>query len=95
MGSEKFQNDAREVMDMLLKTHGDGVDLPDDDPQTSYMISAWSRICKVYLNDILHRNNVLLSFFLGFRKKFRTLFTTCNGTRYENSINETRYCTFG
>lgn len=47
VGSEKFQNDAREVMDMLLKTHGDGVDLPDDDPQTSYMISAWSRICKV------------------------------------------------
>lgn len=37
-------------MDMLLKTHGDGgADLPDDDPQTSYLISAWSRICKVSL----------------------------------------------
>lgn len=35
-------------MDMLLKTHGDGgAELPDDDPQTSYLISAWSRICKV------------------------------------------------
>ncbi|KAK9870587.1 hypothetical protein WA026_008150 [Henosepilachna vigintioctopunctata] len=47
VGGEKFQNDATEVMDMLLKTHGEGVELPDDDPQTSYMISAWSRICKV------------------------------------------------
>nr|CAH7769767.1 unnamed protein product [Callosobruchus chinensis] len=47
VGPEKFSADATEVMDMLLKTHGDGADLPDDDPQTSYLISAWSRICKV------------------------------------------------
>lgn len=40
-------NDASEIMDMLLKTHGEGAELPDDDPQTSYLISAWSRICKV------------------------------------------------
>lgn len=33
-------------MDMLLKTHTEG-DLPDDDPQTSYLISAWARICKI------------------------------------------------
>ncbi|GLV41396.1 Karyopherin beta 3 [Carabus blaptoides fortunei] len=45
VGPEKFMSDASEVMDMLLKTHTE--DLPDDDPQTSYLISAWSRICKV------------------------------------------------
>ncbi|XP_054270328.1 importin-5 isoform X2 [Macrosteles quadrilineatus] len=44
VGSEKFMADAVEVMDLLLKTH---TDLPDDDPQTSYLISAWARICKV------------------------------------------------
>lgn len=49
VGAEKFSADATEVMDMLLKTHGDGAELPDDDPQTSYLISAWSRICKVYI----------------------------------------------
>lgn len=37
-------SDASEVMDLLLKTH---TDLPDDDPQTSYLISAWARICKI------------------------------------------------
>lgn len=38
-------NDAMEIMDLLLKTHTE--DLPDDDPQTSYLISAWARICKI------------------------------------------------
>lgn len=47
VGAEKFMSDASEVMDMLLKTHGEGAELPDDDPQTSYLISAWSRLCKV------------------------------------------------
>lgn len=47
VGPEKFSADAIQVMDMLLKTHGSGIELPDDDPQTSYLISAWSRICKV------------------------------------------------
>ncbi|EFN77942.1 Importin-5 [Harpegnathos saltator] len=46
VGSEKFIVDANEVMDMLLKTHAEG-NLPDDDPQTSYLISAWARICKI------------------------------------------------
>jgi len=49
VGPEKFSADATEVMDMLLKTYGSGIELPDDDPQTSYLISAWSRICKVIL----------------------------------------------
>lgn len=36
-------SDAIEVMDLLLNDR----DLPDDDPQTSYLISAWARICKI------------------------------------------------
>lgn len=46
VGREKFIADAGEVMDMLLKTHTEG-DLPDDDPQTSYLITAWARMCKI------------------------------------------------
>lgn len=48
-GPEKFMRDAAEVMDLLLKTHNE-VQLPDDDPQTSYLISAWARICKILGN---------------------------------------------
>ena len=47
VGSEKFTNDASEVMEMLLKTQTGDADMSDDDPQMSYMISAWARICKI------------------------------------------------
>ncbi|VVC88649.1 unnamed protein product [Leptidea sinapis] len=47
VGEEIFMKDASEVMDLLLETHTDGEQLPPDDPQTSYLISAWARICKV------------------------------------------------
>jgi hypothetical protein len=47
VGSEKFTPDAAEVMEMLLKTQTGDNELTDDDPQMSYMISAWARICKI------------------------------------------------
>ncbi|KAI8430138.1 hypothetical protein MSG28_000535 [Choristoneura fumiferana] len=47
VGEEKFLSDASEVMDLLLKTHTEGEQLPGDDPQTSFLISAWSRICRI------------------------------------------------
>lgn len=47
VGEEQFTSDASEVMDLLLKTHTEGEQLPADDPQTSYLISAWSRICRI------------------------------------------------
>ena len=39
--------DASEVMDMLLKAQVSQEELEDDDPQVSYMMSAWARMCKV------------------------------------------------
>ncbi|GAB1601055.1 importin-5-like [Argonauta hians] len=47
VGKEKFMQDCSEVMQLLLKTQTDMTDLPDDDPQISYMISAWARMCKI------------------------------------------------
>uniref|UniRef100_T1GZT1 Uncharacterized protein n=1 Tax=Megaselia scalaris TaxID=36166 RepID=T1GZT1_MEGSC len=38
--------DANEVMNMLLQNQIEG-GLPDDDPQTTYLITAWARICKI------------------------------------------------
>ena len=44
-----FTNDASAIMDLLLRTQVDdgGVTLDDDDPQLSYMITAWARICQI------------------------------------------------
>ena len=47
MISRTFSPDAAEVMEMLLKTQTGDNELSDDDPQLSYMISAWARICKI------------------------------------------------
>lgn len=46
VGQEVFLNDANAIMELLLKTHTEG-ELADDDPQTSYLISAWARMCKI------------------------------------------------
>lgn len=48
VGADKFVPDCSDIMDMLLKTQSESNEpLPDDDPQTSYLISAWARICKI------------------------------------------------
>ncbi|EDV47806.1 importin-5 [Drosophila erecta] len=47
VGREKFIGDAGEIMDMLLVNHTEGGELADDDPQTSYLITAWARMCKI------------------------------------------------
>merc|ERR1719510_2766159 len=47
VGGEKFSPDAGEIMELLLSSQVKGEELADDDPQMSYMISAWARICKI------------------------------------------------
>jgi len=47
VGGEKFSPDASEVMNLLLNSQVKGEEMPEDDPQMSYMISAWARICKI------------------------------------------------
>jgi len=47
VGGEKFSPDASEVMNLLLASQTKGEELADDDPQMSYMIAAWARICKI------------------------------------------------
>ena len=34
-------------MDLLLSSQIKGEEMAEDDPQMSYMISAWARICKI------------------------------------------------
>ncbi|VVC43442.1 Hypothetical protein CINCED_3A008021 [Cinara cedri] len=47
VGSDKFLADASEVMDLMLATHNKDEKLAEDDPQTSYLISSWARMCKI------------------------------------------------
>jgi len=47
VGGEKFSPDASEVMNLLLASQTKEQEIADDDPQMSYMIAAWARICKI------------------------------------------------
>jgi len=47
VGKEKFMQDASEVMELLLKAQLSQEEFEDDDPQISYMMSAWARMCKI------------------------------------------------
>jgi len=53
VGAEKFLPDASEVMDLLLKTQSQMEEMEADDPQISYMISAWARMCKIIGKDFV------------------------------------------
>ncbi|ESP04937.1 hypothetical protein LOTGIDRAFT_184912 [Lottia gigantea] len=51
VGKDKFGQDCNDVMQLLLKTQTESETLADDDPQISYMISAWARMCKILGSD--------------------------------------------
>ncbi|XP_065645184.1 importin-5 isoform X3 [Hydra vulgaris] len=53
VGAEKFLPDASEVMQLLLKTQTDSEEIEADDPQISYLISAWARMCKIIGKDFV------------------------------------------
>jgi hypothetical protein len=44
VGKEVFAADANEIMQILLAS---GANFESDDPQITYLISAWARICKI------------------------------------------------
>lgn len=51
VGKEKFLPDANHIMQLLLKTQTEMGSIEAEDPQVSYMISAWTRICRLMGTD--------------------------------------------
>lgn len=51
VGKDKFLHDCQDVMETLLRTQTNFENLEDDDPQISYMISSWARMCKILGKD--------------------------------------------
>lgn len=84
MGAEKFLPDASEVMNELLKHQTETVEqteMEDDDPQISYMISAWARMCKIIGKDFVQYLS-MYSFYRYFLKfSFSPLLLNINPTR--------------
>jgi len=53
VGKETFMSDANEIMNMLLKTQTEFGEQEGDDPQVSYMMSAWARVCTILGQDFV------------------------------------------
>eukprot|EP00741_Cyanophora_paradoxa_P006672 tig00001030_g6453.t1 len=51
VGKAKFLPDAKEVMDLLMRTQAEP--MAADDPQVSYMLQAWTRICRCLGDDFI------------------------------------------
>ncbi|KAK2641516.1 hypothetical protein Ddye_023279 [Dipteronia dyeriana] len=58
VGKEKFRNDAKQVMEVLMSLQGSQMDT--DDPTTSYMLQAWARLCKCLGQDFLPYMSVVM-----------------------------------
>lgn len=48
----QFRPDANDIMTMLLKAQT-SEEMTEDDPQTSYLISAWARMCRILGKDFV------------------------------------------
>ncbi|PVU97624.1 hypothetical protein BB561_000436 [Smittium simulii] len=51
VGNDVFRPDAMKLIEILVNTQNQVVD--DDDPQTSYLLAAWARLCKVMGQEFL------------------------------------------
>ncbi|KAL9675431.1 hypothetical protein QQ045_003633 [Rhodiola kirilowii] len=58
VGKEKFRNDAKQVMEILMSLQGSQMEA--DDPTTSYMLQAWARLCKCLGQDFLPYMSVVM-----------------------------------
>ncbi|XP_008804326.2 importin-5-like [Phoenix dactylifera] len=58
VGKEKFRDDARQVMEVLMTLQGSQMET--DDPITSYMLQAWARLCKCLGQDFLPYMSVVM-----------------------------------
>ncbi|KAM1802697.1 hypothetical protein ACFX12_028759 [Malus domestica] len=58
VGKEKFREDAKQVMEVLMALQGSHMET--DDPTTSYMLQAWARLCKCLGQDFLPYMSVVM-----------------------------------
>ncbi|XP_047316709.1 importin-5-like [Impatiens glandulifera] len=58
VGKDKFREDAKHVMDVLMSLQG--TQMESDDPIASYMLQAWARLCKCLGQDFLPYMSVVM-----------------------------------
>ncbi|KAI0497983.1 hypothetical protein KFK09_021224 [Dendrobium nobile] len=58
VGKDKFRDDAKQVMEVLMSLQGSQIEI--DDPIASYMLQAWTRLCQCLGQDFLPCMNIVM-----------------------------------
>ncbi|GFZ13112.1 ARM repeat superfamily protein [Actinidia rufa] len=58
VGKEKFRDDAKQVMEVLMSLQGSQMEI--DDPTAGYMLQAWARLCKCLGQDFLPYMSIVM-----------------------------------
>ncbi|GFY98998.1 ARM repeat superfamily protein [Actinidia rufa] len=58
VGKEKFRDDAKQVMEVLMSLQGSQMET--DDPTSGYMLQAWARLCKCLGQDFLPYMSIVM-----------------------------------
>ncbi|KAJ7541709.1 hypothetical protein O6H91_10G072300 [Diphasiastrum complanatum] len=58
VGKDKFRDDAKQVMEVLMNLQGSQME--DDDPTIGYMLQAWARLCKCLGQEFLPYMGVVM-----------------------------------
>ncbi|CAN8252385.1 unnamed protein product [Cochlearia groenlandica] len=58
VGKDRFRDDARQVMEVLMSLQGS--EMEADDPITSYMLEVWARLCNCLGQDFLPYMSVVM-----------------------------------
>ena len=58
VGKEKFLQDANHIVEVLIQVQNG--EMEPDDPQISFMLQAWARLCKVLGDDFAKLLNVVM-----------------------------------
>ncbi|XP_066397593.1 uncharacterized protein [Miscanthus floridulus] len=86
VGKQKFKDDAKQVMEVLMTLQGSQMEA--DDPITSYMLQAWARLCKCLGQDFLPYMSVVMPPLLQSAQLKPDVSVTSSGPEDENGESD-------
>ncbi|KAL0911444.1 hypothetical protein M5K25_019586 [Dendrobium thyrsiflorum] len=88
VGKDKFRDDAKQVMEVLMSLQGSQIEI--DDPIASYMLQAWTRLCQCLGQDFLPYMNIVMPPLLQSAQLEPDVTITSANSEYMDDSNEDR-----
>ncbi|KAH0454990.1 hypothetical protein IEQ34_016914 [Dendrobium chrysotoxum] len=88
VGKDKFRDDAKQVMEVLMSLQGSQIET--DDPIANYMLQAWTRLCQCLGQDFLPYMNIVMPPLLQSAQLEPDVTITSADSEYMDDSNEDR-----